>query len=159
MRFPLATLLLFLAMALPAPAGEVLKATLSGPDKFKAGQPVSVDFKIENVSGNPVTFLRWGTPLEGRPTAPMFQVTRDGEPVPYRGPMVKRGAPQDKDYTTIRPGRFSRIRCQLNQNGAYDFSRPGAYTVRFKRNLTIKGETKLRELTSNTFRFEVLKNP
>jgi hypothetical protein len=59
-------------------------------------------FTIRNDSPGPVWLLRWLTPLEGL-YGDILSVTCDGQHLPYRGPMVKRGAPQSQDYVHLAP--------------------------------------------------------
>src|ERR1043165_4132281 len=87
--------------------GTCMQASSSSPSlecsieplpPFKAGGPVEVRLLLTNPSREPVWFLRWNTPFEGRPGT-IFTVTApDGTEVPYAGPMVKRGDPVREDY-------------------------------------------------------------
>ena len=45
--------------------------------------------------------LRWNTPFEGAWLAPFVSVTRDGRPLDYHGPMVKRAEPKADQYLRI----------------------------------------------------------
>jgi peptidyl-Lys metalloendopeptidase len=56
-------------------------------------------------------------------------VTRDGKPVQYEGPMIKRPLPSAADFTVLRPGETRRVVVDLS--GAYDLSQTGDYTVTF----------------------------
>jgi hypothetical protein len=59
-------------------------------------------FTIRNDSPGPVWLLKWLTPLEGL-NGDILSVTCDGQHLPYRGPMVKRGNPQPQDYVRLAP--------------------------------------------------------
>ncbi len=70
----------------------------------KVGQPVELQFRLDNLGTGPVYVLNWQTPLESRPLGAYLQVTRDGAEVPYLGAMAKRGNPSAESYVTITPG-------------------------------------------------------
>lgn len=92
-----------------------------------AGGPTGVRFQVINRLDKPISVLRWNTPFEGwRGT--LFSVSLQGQEIPYRGPMVKRGDPDLGDYMTLRPGESQIIGSDLSQ--AYDMSKPGLYTVK-----------------------------
>lgn len=128
----------------PEPArpnpGKVAKAPLgcdlSADKAHKAGQPVTVTWKLTNRSGAPVRVLGWQTPLDmsgdkliGAP----FKVSRDGKPVAYNGAKVKRGDPAAKDYQTVAAGKALVKTFDLAKS--YDLSKPGKYTVTLNRPL------------------------
>ncbi|GMU03108.1 hypothetical protein KH5H1_72290 [Corallococcus caeni] len=116
----------------PEPAAVTtpkLECALSVPPKAKAGEPVEVLFKLTNRGDTPVWVLKWQTPLEGI-LGTVFQVTRDGEEVPYQGPMVKRAAPSADSYMAIAPGATVENTVEVTQ--AYDFKKPGTYRITFR---------------------------
>ena len=108
---------------------QVLKYYLTSRESYNVGQSVRIGFRIENVSNDKVWILIWYTPFEGI-KGKIFQVTRDGNPVPYQGRMVKRGDPRPEDYVRIDPGASRSIDVDLSS--AYDLSIPGTYQVTFK---------------------------
>jgi peptidyl-Lys metalloendopeptidase len=81
-----------------------------------------------NTSSEPVRLLKWYTGGEGLPER-LFEVTRDGEPVAYLGPIVKRAAPRDEDYVTLAPGE--RLTRSVALSDQYDLSQDGDYSVRY----------------------------
>ena len=67
-----------------------LEATLGISQEVARGQAVQVRFTLTNHTQEELRVLRWYTPLEGF-AGDIFDVERDGEPVPYRGILAKRG--------------------------------------------------------------------
>src|SRR4051812_12353323 len=67
---------------------ETLECGLRVPAQVRAGEAVPVHFRLTNRSGESLAVLTWRTPLEGT-FGNDFRVTRDGEELPYQGPMVK----------------------------------------------------------------------
>ncbi|WNG62783.1 peptidase M35 [Archangium gephyra] len=101
---------------------SVSKATLS------AREDVSVTVTLTNVSSHPVQLLKFYIP-DGRLKEGLFEVTRNGEPVEYIGPHIKRAAPTAQDYITLAPGES--ISGLAPVSGMYDLSESGAYTVSY----------------------------
>jgi peptidyl-Lys metalloendopeptidase len=88
----------------------------------------AVEVRITNTSRNTVRVPKWQLPsdfLEAR----LFQVSRDGKPVQYEGPLVKRGLPTAADFAIIRPGQTYIAKVDLS--AAYDLAQTGQYTVTF----------------------------
>lgn len=106
-----------------------LECALSVHPKAKAGEPIEVLFKLTNRSESPVWVLTWQTPLEGI-LGTVFEVTRDGEELPYQGPMVKRAAPSADSYAAIAPGATVENTVEVTQ--AWDFKKPGTYRITFR---------------------------
>jgi peptidyl-Lys metalloendopeptidase len=116
----------------PEPAAVTtpkLECALSVPPKARVGAPVEVLFKLTNRSDTPVYVLKWQTPLEGI-LGTVFQVTRDGQEVPYQGPMVKRAPPTADSYATLAPGETAQNTVEVTQ--AWDFKKPGTYRITFR---------------------------
>jgi hypothetical protein len=119
----------------PAPAPEPaaagggaadLVARISARDRYAAGEPVAIDFALENRGPAAVSVLVWNTPLEGV-TSEMFRVTRGGEPVPYSGPVTKRGDPGAEEYRRIEPGQEATASVALGEG--WDVGVAGEYEV------------------------------
>ena len=70
---------------------------------FSTSAAVPLRFTLRNDSERDVKVLVWHTPIEGF-SADIFDVQRDGEPVPYVGRLVKRAAPRETDYVAIAAG-------------------------------------------------------
>jgi hypothetical protein len=109
-----------------------LDCTMSVSPRLKAGEPVELRFQLSNPTARPVFVLDWHTPLEGL-LANFLQVTRDGQEVPYQGPMMKRGDPGAEDYVAIQPGASAEAKVEVSL--AYDFTQPGHYRLAFRDSL------------------------
>jgi hypothetical protein len=126
---PLAALLTLLAFAAPAAAGGGLRCTLEAPARVKAGAPVVLRFTLSNTGAVPVWVLDWNTPFEGQGWfAPYVELMRDGAPVPYRGPTLKRGEPSRDHYFLLAAGAARSASVDLAL--PFDLSQPGRYRVR-----------------------------
>lgn len=88
----------------------------------------AVDVEVTNTSGRAVRMPTWQLPSEYL-QSDVFAITRDGQPVAYEGPMIKRGLPTAADFVVLRPGQTYRARVDLS--AFYDLSRTGQYTVAF----------------------------
>jgi peptidyl-Lys metalloendopeptidase len=101
------------------------------PEKHALGQndDVVVKVTLTNTSDTPQYVLKWRTPFEGI-DAPLFDVKRDGEPVPYLGALVKRGAPKQSDYFLLKPGASHTVKVELS--ALYDMSVTGDYQISYK---------------------------
>jgi len=84
------------------------------------------DVTITNPSDQPVRVLAWTLP-DSDLQEPLFQLTRDGQPVPYIGPMYKRAQPDASDYVTIAAG--ATVTRSVNLANFYDMRTTGNYTV------------------------------
>ena len=89
----------------------------------------SVEVTVTNTSRHTVRVPRWQLPSDFI-EAKVFEVTRDGQPVQYEGPMIKRPLPQSADFAILRAGESVRVMVDLS--AAYDLSKTGDYTVTYK---------------------------
>jgi peptidyl-Lys metalloendopeptidase len=89
----------------------------------------TVDFRVTNTSRETMMIPSWQLP-SGTLQQNLFQVSFNGKPVRYTGPMIKRAAPTEADYITLRPGESRLVTVDLST--AYDLSRSGEYTVKFR---------------------------
>ncbi|MEA2563057.1 MAG: hypothetical protein QOH06_4561 [Acidobacteriota bacterium] len=112
-----------------ASGGEApFRFRLTVRETYSAGEPVTVGFFLENLSSEPLRVLTWYTPLEGI-RGSIFRVTRDGQEVPYQGPMVKRGDPGQGDYVLVPPG--GPVSAEVDLAQSWDPSVSGTYRVDF----------------------------
>ena len=96
-----------------------------------------VIFYLKNNTGVAQQYLRWNTPLETPLSADVFQVLSDaGQPMPYVGRKVKRGAPTESDFQTIEVGEEIRVTVDISRY--YDIAGTGQYSVALSPLLTIK---------------------
>src|SRR5262245_46252774 len=102
---------------------------VAAKDTFDRSEDLSMRFTLRNQGSDALDVLRWRTPIDGL-QADLFDVRRDGQEVEYVGKLVKWGAPRREDYVRIPAGRALVANFDLSQ--AYDMSRPGHYTVRFR---------------------------
>ena len=90
---------------------------------------VLVRVTLANPTTETMRVLRWNTPADGL-SEPLFDVTRDGVPVEYIGPLVKRAAPTAADYLRLEPGATRFYDVDLSE--AYSFAAGGAYAIRYR---------------------------
>ncbi len=84
-------------------------------------------FYLENNTSRPISVLPWNTPMEKFLSADLFSVTFEGKQLPYTGRVVKRAAPEAKDYINLAAGERLESLVMLSQG--YDISQPGEYKV------------------------------
>ncbi len=85
-----------------------------------------VEVTVTNTSRHTARVPKWQLPAQ-LAESKLFQISRDGEPVQYLGPMIKRGLPQAEDFAILRAGQSLRTVVDLSRS--YDFSRSGRYVV------------------------------
>jgi peptidyl-Lys metalloendopeptidase len=78
----------------------MLQYKLQSKQNYRLGEPILIDFTLQNLSDHNLWVLSWYTPLEGL-KGRIFEVTCDGKPIPYEGIMAKRGNPLREDYICI----------------------------------------------------------
>ena len=126
-----------------------------------AKEPVSVklEFTLMNDTANRFEVLKWGTPFEGEFNDNMFDITKDGEPLPYLGRQFKRGTPQKEDFIELAPQ--SKLTATLLLEKAYAIADPGLYTVQYRKPyISIKlnqSEMQLVPVVSNRIEFNIEK--
>ena len=117
---------LLLAGILASPlCAAALDARLSLVD---GSENVKVALTLTNSGDKPIKLLKWQLP--GSDDAPLFQVTRDGQPVAYQGALIKRGAPVDKDFIRLAAGES--ITKAVEVSGLYDMSQQGQYSISYR---------------------------
>jgi len=120
-----------LAMSLSSQAAGNNGVVVSvAPEKAALGKSDDVVVKVTftNTSGSPQYVLKSHTPFDGV-NAPVFDVTRDGQPVRYLGKIVKRAAPTAADYYLLKPGASYTVKVELS--ALYDMATTGDYAVRY----------------------------
>ena len=124
-------------------AGAIPGATSAAPNATRNPLRISIDaatgtaadflgaveVTVTNTSRHTVRVPKWQLPSDFI-EAKVFEVTRDGQPVQYEGPMIKRPLPQAADFAILRAGET--IRVVVDLSAAYDLSRTGDYTVTYK---------------------------
>lgn len=122
----LGLMLLGPTQAQQAAAPPALRCQLGVAALATGGQPVLLRFDLRNTGTVAVQVLIWGTPFDGW-FAPFVQLQRDGVPLPYQGPTVKRGDPTADDYLPLAAGQSRRVEIDLAE--AFDLRTPGAYRL------------------------------
>lgn len=119
----------FAAMGISAAPQDGIEVRLSVPNPVLRGDvDVMVTVTVTNLTRHPVKLLRWQLPTEELEGA-LFRIERDGEKVPYTGPLIKRPAPGLADRVQLDAG--SSLSYQVELTGAYDLSRNGRYTIEY----------------------------
>jgi hypothetical protein len=110
------------------PPETELEATLQVPATLPGGEAVNLRFTLINNTDTRLYVLKWYTPLEGI-AGEIFRAERDGQAIPYEGPLVSRGDPPPDAYVLLRPGES--VSAEVDLATAYDFSKAGEYTIDF----------------------------
>lgn len=111
----------------PTSAAPALRCTVQAPAQVVAGQPVVLRFTLTNPGPVALQVLRWNTPFEGAWLAPFVGVTRDGRPLDYHGPMVKRAEPKADQY--LRIDARGTVSAEVDLAEPFDLAAPGRYRV------------------------------
>lgn len=106
-----------------------LKVRLVMEGRQESSTPFQVVFELSNTCDQDVHILKRCTPLEGL-ISDCFDVTRDGIPVPYDGPVLKRTPASKKEYVLLKAGET--IEHSVDLSTCYQVSTPGKYEVRFR---------------------------
>ena len=130
-RFFLAGLAALLVCAPAAFAGTGGLRSEIQADKALLGMTddVFVRFTLHNESSEDLYVLSWQTPLRGI-REDIFDIRRDGKPVPYIGRLYKWATPQAGDFVRIPAGGSVAARVELS--AAYDISRTGEYSIQYR---------------------------
>jgi peptidyl-Lys metalloendopeptidase len=112
--------------AQPNVKSNPLRVSMVAAQASSGGFLGSVEVTITNTSRHTVRVPQWQLPSDFL-EAKLFQVSRDGQPVQYEGPMIKRQLPAAAEFKIIRPGET--LRTVVDLSSAYDMSRSGEYTV------------------------------
>jgi hypothetical protein len=95
----------------------------------QSGRDIVAQVTIANRTSSPFPLLSWNLPRDGRLTAPLFQIIRDGSPVVYTGIAIKRQVTADS-YISIPPGKALSVDIRLLQG--YDVKSPGQYSITYR---------------------------
>ncbi len=139
-------LFLLIVTLLPAtgmsghPIGENLKITISkSKTKFDRRKEYKIHIAIQNISNRTLRILKWHTPFAKEIGNNLFLVRRNDREVPYLGKLIKRRAPEKRDYLILRPDES--IETDIDIAKLYDLGKPGTYTFQFRLNPTAIPET------------------
>lgn len=126
-RAMLAALLVFASVSSFARPNLVVNVSLADRGTV-ADRDVLVDVVFTNAGTSAATFVNWFLP-DGELDGDMFLVSRDGQPVSYLGPIVKRTAPAAQDMITLAPGES--IARTADLGSVYDLSAAGVYSIQY----------------------------
>lgn len=107
---------------------SALDVALSLPVDLRGDAPVIARVSVSNRSRAMVVVPEWQLPSEDMETA-QFVLRRDGQPVSYAGPHIKRGISQAVAMIRVAPGVTLDYEIELSR--AYDLSQSGRYTIEF----------------------------
>jgi hypothetical protein len=107
---------------------DSLECMLETQERYVMGEPVELRFSLHNRTDRTLYVLTWYTPLEGL-AGEILSLTRDGNSVPYRGILAKRGDPTAEEYVAIQAGAVADAVVDLAES--YDLSRARRYQVEF----------------------------
>lgn len=129
--FGIVGLAAFLAFASTASAGtRGLSTTLEAQKGFiGVAEDAVVKITYRNDSAEDIYLVRWQTALQGV-EGNLFDVSRDGQEVPYTGRLYKRATPRAEDYIRIPAGTSRSADVELSS--VYDLSRTGEYSIRYR---------------------------
>jgi peptidyl-Lys metalloendopeptidase len=106
-----------------------INVTLSSESTDLIGtDDVTVNVTMTNANSVPVFVPKWYAPTEAA-TSGVFTITRNGEPVPYLGAIVKRKAPSPQDFVKIAAGASLSFKVELS--ALYDLSTSGVYNIQY----------------------------
>lgn len=94
------------------------------------GDDVWINVTMTNTSGKDQLVAKWHTPFAEELEEGLFEITRDGEKVPYLGAHYKRGTPTSADYFVLKAGKSYHGKVELS--GVYDMSITGDYVINYK---------------------------
>ena len=115
---------------------DVLRVTVSeDPVRADDAEHLLVEFTLENTTDAPIAVLTWGTPFD-KIGSNMFELSYEGERVPYIGRVAKRGQPIESDYITIESGASLTTTVDLSE--LYATRHTGEYGIRYIAHVTTK---------------------
>ncbi len=128
-RWPLAALACAAAVTAHAAPASKLDVRLSTAAPVLRGDvDVVVDVTVSNGTRRAVAVAASQLPGDD-PEAKLFSITRDGQPVRYRGAIVKRGPASASETVVLQPGASLSYSVELT--GAYDLAENGRYAIEY----------------------------
>lgn len=128
----------FLIVAAQVEAQTVLPAGVdvdiqSTRSEFAPLEAIYLEIGYTNTNEHPVSFLTWGTALEGSLDGDLLLIHTEGIQIEYQGPIVRRMPPSQDDYINLQPGqRYSVV---VSIESAYNIEFAGIYEVEYRPNL------------------------
>jgi hypothetical protein len=93
------------------------------------GNDIEVTVILVNRGITPFALLKWNLPEDGRLDGSLFDVTRDGTRIEYRGIEIKRSV-SGTDYISLETGREYSSNILLAQG--YDVQSKGKYKIQYR---------------------------
>jgi hypothetical protein len=110
------------------------------------GDDIELKLSLVNRGSSPFALLKWNLPADGRLDGSVFELSRDGKNVEYRGIEIKR-AVTDACYIAMKPGREYTASIRLAQG--YDVHPKGRYIIRYRTWNQVPDGTKVLSFESN----------
>ena|ERR1041385_6404374 len=88
-----------------------------------------VQARFSNTTDHAVSVLERNLLRTSGLTWSAFEVTRNGQPVPYTGITIKRTPPGPSEFYQMKPHESVATKVELGR--FYDFSKPGSYAIKY----------------------------
>jgi len=111
------------------PARKLLQVKLEAMEWYSGSEALNLRYTLHNSTSESVWVMGWLLPSEDM-DANLFTVRRDGEPVAYRGPLVKRAAPDVEDWVEIKAGQSYTV--VFDPSASYDMTGKGQYAIQYR---------------------------
>jgi hypothetical protein len=108
---------------------SALQCELNVKAQSRVDEPLSLAMALSNQGEDTLEVLSWFTPFEGW-FADAIDLTLNEQPIPYQGPLAKRGAPGADDRLIVGPKQRIKAEAELTQ--VYDLSQPGHYRLSYR---------------------------
>jgi len=102
---------------------------------IQLGQPVMLQLTLHNSTSQSLEVLQYFTPFEGI-LGEIFELHFNGEPLSYRGPLVKRGPPLDEDWLRLEPG--GDLSAEVDISHAWNLGRKGGYRLQLRNDIAYR---------------------
>jgi hypothetical protein len=112
---------------------------------------IEVKVSLVNLGGSSFALLKWNLPEDGRLDGSLFDVSRDGTKIEYRGMEIKRSV-SSADYFALEPGREYSSSIRLAQG--YDVHSKGKYKIQYSAWNPVPDGSKVLHLESNVVEVE-----
>jgi len=98
----------------------------------------SISVTLTNSSSEPIKVLRWNTPLEESLSSNIFNIKNNHQDIHYKGRLIKRGQPTEKDYTLFEGGEKRTVKIDLSSY--YKMTKEGNYSISYRGGFHALGE-------------------
>jgi len=96
---------------------------------YKIDEAIELSMEVENKGEKQYTFLPWQTPVENRFTGSCLNIVFNNKTIDYSGIMVKRKAPTQNDYITLKTNESAKG--TVNLLNGYKLNKKGVYSIQF----------------------------